>query len=151
MNANAIPVHSGYAPHPTAASGVTRFQLAMLWLIGFSGAFVRFEPAPYEAILALAAFGFVLTGLKLKPGHTPLLLLMIGTSIAYGIGVLPVLDREGTLQWSAVSTFLALSSVFIAMALAEDTERRLNIIIAGYVASAADVNEEVRARERMEP
>ena len=55
-------------------------------------------PAPYEAFVALSAFVFALTGLKLRPGHIPLILLMIGTSIAYAIGVLPVMDREGTLQ-----------------------------------------------------
>ena len=136
MNAAAYLAHSGYAPRPALSAGITRIQLAMLWLVGFSSAFVRFEPAPYEAFVALSAFVFALTGLKLRPGHVPLILLMIGTSIAYAIGVLPVMDREGTLQWSAVSTFLALSSIFFALALAEDTERRLNILIAGYVASA---------------
>lgn len=136
LNATASLAHSGYAPHPAASSGIARVQLAMLWLVGFSGAFVRFEPAPYEGVIALAALVFLLTGLKLRPGHMPLLFLIIGITIAYGVGVVPVLDREGTWRWSAISAFLALSSMFIAMAMAEDTERRLNILIAGYIASA---------------
>ena len=136
MNVSTIPVHSGYAPQADGLTNIARIQLAMLWLVGFSGAFVRFEPAPYEAFIAISAFFFALTGLRLRPGHIPLILLMIGTSIAYGIGVLPVLDKEDTLKWSVVSTFLALSSVFFALVLAEETERRLDILIAGYIASA---------------
>jgi hypothetical protein len=136
LNAAATLAHSGYAPQPKLSAGIVSIQLAMLWLVGLSGSFVKFEPAPYDGLVGLAALFFIITGLKIKPGHMPLIFLMIGTSIAYGIGVIPVIDREGTLQWSAVSTFLALSSVFFAMALAEDTERRLNILIAGYTASA---------------
>ncbi len=113
MNATAIPAHSGYAPQQTLSAGIVRVQLAMLWLVLFSSSFVKFEPAPYDSLVALTALVFMVTGLKMRPGHLPLIFLMIGTSIAYGISVIPVLDRQGTLQWSAVSTFLALSSVFL--------------------------------------
>lgn len=142
MNATTTFTHDNYAraytggPTLATRAGSFRIQLAMLWIIGFSSAFVRFEPAPYEAFVALGAFIFCLTGAKLRPGHVPLILLMIGTSIAYGIGVVPVLDLDETLKWSVVSTFLALSSIFFALAIGEDTARRLDVLIAGYIASA---------------
>lgn len=116
--------------------GVARLQRAFLWLIGFSGAFVRFEPAPYDLIVVLTMLLFAATGLKLRPPHVPLMLMMIATTIAYGIGVAPVLDREGTLMWSAVSSFLAITSLFFAATLVEDTDRRLHALLAGYIASA---------------
>lgn len=138
MNAAAAGIHvGGVAASATGPRvNVRRLQLAILWTVGFAGAFVRFEPAPYDGLIVFATFAFALTGLKLRPGHIPLVLLMIGTSIAYGVSVLPVLDKPDTLKWSAVSAFLALSSIFFALALAEDTERRLNVLIGGYIASA---------------
>lgn len=135
MNATVSQIHHGYT-QPALTVSRARVELTTLWVVGFSSAFVRFEPAPYDAFIALAAFVFAVMGLKLRPGHIPLVLLMIGTSIAYGIGVLRVLDKEDTLKWSIVSTFLALSSIFFALVLTEDTERRLNVLIAGYIASA---------------
>src|SRR5690606_12548335 len=125
-----------YGGNATVPAGIARLQLAVLWLVGFSGAFVRFEPAPYEFIMALAIVLFAVSGLKLRPAHVPLLVLMIATTVAYGMSVVPVLDREGTLQWSAVSCFLAVTSMFLASALAEDTDRRLHALLAGYIASA---------------
>src|SRR5690606_30145207 len=66
-----------YGGNATVPAGIARLQLAVLWLVGFSGAFVRFEPAPYEFIMALAIVLFAVSGLKLRPAHVPLLVLMI--------------------------------------------------------------------------
>lgn len=134
MTLTHAPPYGG--PDTTIPAGVARLQLGMLWLVGFSGAFVRFEPSPYEAIVPLAMLLFAVSGLKLRAGHVPLIMLMIATTVAYGISVVPVLDREDTLQWSAVSSFLAVSSIFFACMLAVDTERRLRALLAGYIASA---------------
>lgn len=134
MTAVHAPPYGG--PVTTIPAGVARLQLASLWLIGISGAFVRFEPAPYDLIVILTMLLFAATGLKLRPMHAPLLMLMLATTVAYGISVAPVADREGTLVWAAVSSFLAVSSLFFAAALAEDTERRLNALLKGYIAGA---------------
>ena len=134
MTAAHAPPYGGYVT--TVPAGVARLQSVALWLIGFSGAFVRFEPAPYDFIVTLAMLLFAATGLKLRPAHAPLLMLMIATTVAYGISVAPVADAEGTLVWAAVSSFLAISSLFFASTLAEDTERRLHALLSGYVASA---------------
>ena len=47
-----------------------------------------------------------------------------------------MLDEEKTLQWTVVSSFLAMTSLFFAMVMIEDTERRLKALLAGYIASA---------------
>lgn len=117
-------------------AGVARLQLAVLWLVGFSSAFVRFEPAPYDLIVALAFVLFAFSGLKLRAAHVPLLLMMVATTHAYAVSVVPVLDREGTLIWTAVSCFLAVASLFFAAVLTEDTSRRLKALLSGYIASA---------------
>jgi hypothetical protein len=117
-----------------------RVRLGMLWLLGFSSGIVFYEPAPYEFLLILAIGVFALTGLKIRAAHIPLLILMIGTVIAYAIGVLPVANREGTVKWTVVSIFLAVSSLFFALALAENTEGRLKALTAGYIAGAVLVS-----------
>jgi hypothetical protein len=118
---------------------VERLRLGLLWLVGFSGGFVFIEPAPYEFIITLAIALFALTGLKIRAAHIPLMVLLIGITIAYTIGVLPVANREGTVRWTIVSCFLALSSIFFAMALTENTKGRLDGLMAGYIAGAVVV------------
>lgn len=117
-----------------------RLRLGLLWILGFSSGIVFYEPAPYEFLLVLAIGAFALTGLKIRAAHIPLLLMMIGTVIAYAIGVLPVANREGTVKWTVVSIFLAVSSIFFALALAENTMGRLRALTAGYIAGAVLVS-----------
>ena len=69
MTAAHAPPYGGYVT--TVPAGVARLQSVALWLIGFSGAFVRFEPAPYDFIVTLAMLLFAATGLKLRPAHAP--------------------------------------------------------------------------------
>jgi hypothetical protein len=136
LTAAHAPPYGGIDTPSAVPAGVARLQIAFLWLVGFSSAFVKFEPAPYDLIVILAMALFAATGLKLRAAHVPLLILMVMTTLAYGISVVPVSDREGTLVWSAVSSFLAITSLFFAAALTEDTARRLHALLAGYVASA---------------
>ena len=60
----------------------------------------------------------------------------IGRTII-AVADVPVLDLEGTLQWTLVSGFMAMTSLFFALALSENTEQRLNALLAGYIACAA--------------
>lgn len=137
-----MSVASGPAAYP--AGGLTisleRVRLGLLWILGFSSGIVFYEPAPYEFLLMLAIGAFALTGLKIRAAHVPLLIMMIGTIIAYAIGVLPVANRDGTVKWTVVSIFLAVSSLFFALALAENTQGRLNALMSGYIAGAVVVS-----------
>lgn len=116
--------------------GIERLQTALLWLVGFSGAFVFVEPSPYEFVIALAALLFALTGLRISAAHLPLIILLIVTTIAYAIGVLPVANLDNTVRWALVSCFLAVTSLFFALTLTENTLPRLNALLAGYLAGA---------------
>ena len=83
---------------------------------------------------------FAATGLHLRPAHLPLLLLLIAYNIGYLIGVVPVLTEEGTVMWTAVSCFMSVTTLFFALALVEDTERRLDMLLKGYLAIAIAVS-----------
>jgi hypothetical protein len=119
---------------------ITRLQRGLMWLVGAAGGIVVIEPAPYEFVIALAMLVFAATGLHLRPAHLPLLLLLIAYNIGYLIGVVPVLTEEGTVTWTAVSCFMSVTTLFFALALVEDTERRLDMLLKGYLAIAIAVS-----------
>ena len=56
---------------------VTAFSHAVLWFAVFLGAFVFFEPAPYELFLALAIPAWALSNPTLPRTIAPLLTLML--------------------------------------------------------------------------
>jgi hypothetical protein len=113
-----------------------RLEGALLWLIGFSGGFVVIEPAPYEFVVALAMATFFATGLVLRPVHLPLIFLLLICNFGYLIGAIPVLSANGVAAWIAVSCFMAATTLFFAFALGEDTARRLDRVMNGYMAVA---------------
>ncbi len=109
---------------------------AALWLIGFAGAFVFIEPSPYE----LAALGtmllFALTGLSLRAALTPMALLLVLMNIGHAIAVVPVAADPKAVNWVLISVFLSLTAIFYAAMLGENTQRRLELLMSGYVAAA---------------
>jgi hypothetical protein len=118
---------------------ITRLQRGLMWLIGAAGGIVVVEPAPYEFVVVLAMVVFLATGMPLRAAHIPLLLLLVAYNIGYLIGVVPVLTEEGTVMWTAVSCFMSVTTLFFALALTEDTERRLDMLLKGYLAVAVAV------------
>ncbi len=137
MTALAASAAAGYS---AAAPSLARLERGLMWLIGFSGGFVIIEPAPYEFLIALSGLIFFATGLTLRAAHLPLVLLLIIYVSGYLIGVVPVLDAEGTTVWTAVSCFMSVTTLFFALAMCGDTERRLDLLMKGYLAIAVVVS-----------
>lgn len=132
---SAAPIASAPARFALSAE---RLRLGILWLAGFSGGIVVIEPAPYEFIILLALAAFA-PSLRIRATHVPLLVLLTIAVIAYSIGVVPVANREGTVKWTIVTCFMAITAIFIMLALAENTQGRLNALLAGYIAGAVVV------------
>ena len=127
------------APATTFAGpriAIESLRLALLWLMGFAGAFVFIEPSPYEIVGIVAIFLFTLTGLTLRPSLVPLALLLIFMNIGYAAAVLPVSDQQRPVIWVLVSIFLAGTSVFYAAMLGASTKARVDALMRGYVAGA---------------
>ncbi len=125
----------GYAAQP--GRPVDRLGLFVLWFTGAISGFVLFEPAPYEAAVFVAILLFMRTGLTLRAGLAPLLFLMILQNIGYAIALVPVIPEPETVKWVAVSGFLSVSTLFFAAVVIEDTERRLDALLNGYIIAAA--------------
>src|SRR3954469_17161387 len=123
-------------PSITAAPGVLALQRALLWLVWASGATVFIGPSPYEIVTLVAIAIFFATGLRLRLVFMPLLLALFLLNVGYTIGAIPVLDSVGVANWIATSWYMAVTVVFFAMVVSEDTERRLDMLRRGLIVGA---------------
>jgi hypothetical protein len=119
-----------------AAPGVLALQRALIWLVGASGAIVFIEPSPYEIATLVAAVVFFATGLRLRLVFMPLVLLLFLLNVGYTISAIPLLGQSQIASWIATSWYMAVTVVFIAMVVSEDTVARLNMLRRGLVTGA---------------
>ena len=96
-------------------------QRALVWLVGASGAIVFIEPSPYELVTLAATIIFFATGLRLRLVFMPLLLLLVLFNFGYSIGAIPFLDKPEVANWIATSWYMAVTVMFFAMVVSEDT------------------------------
>ncbi len=120
---------------PRLLRSVERLRGALLWLAGFSGAFVFMEPSPYEVASLLAITVFVLTGMTLRPGLMPLVLMLILYDLGFALSVLQVADQNKPVIWVLVSIYLTATAIFFAAMLQTNTQERLALINRGCIAA----------------
>ena len=123
-------------PSVTAAPGVLALQRALVWLVGASGAIVFIEPSPYELMTLVATVIFFATGLRLRLVFMPLLLLLFLLNVGYSIGAIPFIEESPVANWIATSWYMAVTVMFFAMVIAEDTEARLDMLRRGLIVGA---------------
>src|SRR5580698_3193677 len=126
----------GSLPTITAAPGVLALQRALVWLVGASGAIVFIEPSPYEVMTLSAAVIFLATGMRLRLVFMPLLLLLVLLNVGYTIGAIPFLDKSDVANWIATSWYMAVTVMFFAMVVADDTNARLDMLRRGLIVGA---------------
>jgi hypothetical protein len=120
----------------TAAPGVLALQRAMVWLAGASVAIVFIEPSPYELVTLAAIVIFFATGLRLRLVFLPLLLLLFLVNIGYSISAAPLMDKPEVANWIATSWYMAMTVIFLAMVVSEDTQARLDMLRRGLIVGA---------------
>jgi hypothetical protein len=119
-----------------AAPGVLALQRALVWLVGASGAIVFIEPSPYELATLAASLVFFATGVRMRLVFMPLLLLLFLLNVGYTIGAVAVMDRPNVGNWIATSWYMAVTVIFFAMVISEDTAARLDMLRRGLVVGA---------------
>src|ERR1700710_2575699 len=142
----------GYLPSTTAAPGVLAVQRALVWLVCASGAIVFIEPSPYEiSTLATSLIFFATGALRMRLVFIPLLLTLFLLNVGYSISAICVfdqtygaIDRPSVAAWIATSWYMAITVIFFAMVISEDTAARLDmlrrgLIVGGLVAASAGV------------
>ncbi len=125
-----------YPPADVAPPGVAALQRATLWLVGMGGAIVIIEPSPYELATLSALIVFFATGLKLRPLFLPLIFLLLMMNIGYSTAAAYMLDQLPIFNWIVTSWYLAVTVLFFALVLSEDTQNRLDFLIRGYIVGA---------------
>jgi hypothetical protein len=126
----------GFPSSVTAAPRVAALQRALVWLVGASSSIVFIEPSPYELVTLTATVIFIATGLRLRLVFMPLLLLLFLINVGYSIGAVPFLDRPEVANWIATSWYMAVTVIFFAMVISEDTEARLDMLRRGLIVGA---------------
>jgi hypothetical protein len=127
----ARPYHSGLFP-----PGVARLQWALLWLAGCGGAIVMIEPSPYEFATLAAIIFFFATGLRMRPVFLPLIVLLVVMNIGYTICAIYLMGDSKIVNWIITSWYMAITAIFFAVALADDTEARLDALRRGLIVGA---------------
>ena len=126
----------GFPPSVTSAPRVIALQRALVWLVGASGAIVFIEPSPYELMTLAATVIFFATGLRLRLVFMPLLLLLFLLNVGYTIGAIPFLDKSEVANWIATSWYMAITVIFFAMVVSEDTAARIDMLRRGLIVGA---------------
>jgi O-Antigen ligase len=129
-------VAEGIPSSVTAAPRVAALQRALVWLAGASSAIVFIEPSPYEVVTLAATVIFIATGLRLRLVFMPLLLLLFLVNVGYSIGAVTFLDKPEVANWIATSWYMAVTVIFFAMVISEDTEARLDTLRRGLIMGA---------------
>jgi hypothetical protein len=135
---------SSLPPSISVAPGVIALQRALVWLAGASVAIVFIEPSPYELVTLAATVIFFATGMRLRLVFMPLVLLLFLVNIGYSIGAIPFLDKSDVANWIATSWYMAVTVIFFAMMVSEDTAARLDmlrrgLIVGGLIAAMAGI------------
>src|SRR6202790_3652911 len=135
---------AGDFPLSVTAPRLVALQRALVWLVGASGAIVFIEPSPYELVTLSATIVFFATGLRLRLVFMPLLLLLVLLNFGYCIGAIPFFDKPEVANWIATSWYMAVTVMFFAMVVSEDTEARLDmlrrgLIVGGMIAAIAGI------------
>src|SRR5262245_2675886 len=132
----AYAVSAGNTLAPVTAPGLLAIQRALVWLVGACGAIVFIEPSPYEIATLLATVVFFASGMRMRLVFMPLVLLLFLVNIGYTISSVAVFDRPNVPNWIATSWYMAITVVFFAMVISEDTAARLDMLRRGLIVGA---------------
>lgn len=110
--------------------------LVAMWI--FSGGIVLFEPSPYELMFVLVLPVAIMAGLGLYRSTLGLLAIILAFTPFAVIAVFQVqfTPISDALIFTLVTIFLLITSYFAANYVAEDTTRRMRLVMAAYTAIA---------------
>jgi hypothetical protein len=122
---------------PVSTAGVVALRRMLIWLAGFSGAIAIIEPSPYELVILGGLAFFAVTGLRMSAAFLPLIALLFLVNLGYTICAAYLMDQTEIISWIFTSWYLAITAVFFAMIISEDTLSRIDLLRRGLLAGAA--------------
>jgi len=79
---------------------------------------------------------FFATGLRLRLVFMPLLAMLVVINLGYSISAIPLLGQSEVASWIATSWYMAVTVIFLAMVVSEDTQARLDMLRRGLTLGA---------------
>src|SRR5580700_5766447 len=122
--------------YPAGTTALLALQRVLLWLVAASSAIVFIEPSPYEVMSLGAALVFCATGLRMRLVLAPLVLLLVLINLGYSISAIPFYGKPEVASWIATSWYMAITVMFFAMVVSEDTAARLDMLRRGLIVGA---------------
>ncbi|TVR07274.1 MAG: O-antigen ligase domain-containing protein [Salinarimonadaceae bacterium] len=113
-----------------------RVEWWALWLMGCGGGVVFVEPSPYELAFALAFLVFIVGGLRMGAGAVVLITLLMIFNTGGLFSLIPFLHDGDAVMFIAISYYLAITAVFIAAVIQNDSDARLHALKWGCVCGA---------------
>ena len=145
MSEHSVINSIGSTDHTNRAGQKARFsslvsldliQRVFLWLMIASSWFVIIEPAPYEILFLVVLCLMLPSGLNLHAAVIPMVLFLLVYNIGGTFSVLPVSQLEYTKPFIITSVYMAITAIFFANAVADDTMRRIAVIKNAYIIAA---------------
>ena len=115
-------------------------QRGCLWFLAAVSPFVFIEPSPYEFAFLVVLVIFIGTGLRFAPAALSLVAILGVLNLGYTIGAINLFEKQEVLYWVLTSWYLALTAIFFALALSENTQERLDALLRGYRFAAVVVS-----------
>lgn len=115
-------------------------QRGCLWLLAAVSPFVFIEPSPYEFTFLAVLVIFIATGLRFPAAAMSLVAILCVLNLGYSISAINHLDKQPVVYWVLTSWYLALTAIFFALVLSENTHERLDALMRGYRFAAVVVS-----------
>ena len=115
----------------------TLFLEAMLYICILSSFLTIVQPAPYEFLAMVLGFACLLARVPIDRKVMPLVMLLFLLELGGLMSMIPVMDYQDGVKFMFISIYLAISGVIFAFVFSDDCVRRLRILRAAYIPSAA--------------
>lgn len=112
-----------------------RLVRASVAIFVFLGFIAIVEPSPYDVTFFLVLPIWFLGGFKVHRGVVVLLGVLFAYDLGGFISLVPYLDETDPRVFMLLSLYLAMSAIFFAVYLAEDSERRAELCLKAYALS----------------
>lgn len=133
---------AGYAPPPRRSRPVPA-EISLLhgalFLTILISPFVFIEPSPYEAAAAILVLICIIAPVTVDRKLLPLILFLALWIVGGLIALMPVAHKDKTVQFAAVSVFLAVTAFVYACLFTQDCVRRLALVRSAYIVAGTVV------------
>ncbi len=132
---SALPLDEGWS-RPRGLVPAHSLQRALLFALTASSFVAFIEPSPYEVMFLVSALAFIATGLKVIREVTLLIALLLAYNLGGLFSLLPFFDESKPVMFIAISFYLAVTAIFLALVMQEDTAGRLRALEVGSILAA---------------